>query len=264
MKIGIIGLGVVGTSLLSSFQLKNLSVISYDKYKLIGEFNSILVTDILFLCLPTLFDEEKKEYDKSAIYEICDELQKNNYSGIVVLKSTVEPGTTDKIAIKYNLKFVFNPEFLTSSTAFEDFHNQKHIVLGKSNTIENEDFDILVTFYKSNYPEADISITTAINSESMKIFCNSFYAVKVQFFNELYLLTQKNNSDYNEILSLMLKNGWINKMHTTVPGPDGQLSYGGACFPKDTNALLNYMIRNNSDCYVLKATINERNKFRST
>jgi UDPglucose 6-dehydrogenase len=263
MKIGIIGLGVVGSGILSSFQIKNLSVHSYDKYKLIGDFESILFTDIVFLCLPTLFDEEKKEYNKSAIYEICDELEKNNYEGIVVLKSTVEPSTTDKIAEKYNLKFVFNPEFLTSATAFEDFHEQKHIVLGKSKNINMDEFDILVTFYKSNYPNAEISITSAINSESMKIFCNSFYAVKIQFFNELYLLTQKNNSDYNEILSLMLKNGWINKMHTKVPGPDGKLSYGGACFPKDTNALLNHMIRNNSDCAVLNATVVEQKKFRS-
>ena len=263
MIIGIIGLGVVGSGILSSFQLKNLYVHSYDKYKLIGDFESILFTDIVFLCLPTLFDEEKKEYNKSAIYEICDELEKNNYEGIVVLKSTVEPGTTDKIAEKYNLKFVFNPEFLTSATAFEDFHYQKHIVLGKSKNILMDEFDILVTFYKSNYPDAEISITSVINSESMKIFCNSFYAVKIQFFNELYLLTQKNNSDYDKILDLMLKNGWINKMHTKVPGPDNKLSYGGACFPKDTNALLNHMIRNKSDCAVLNATVVEQKKFRS-
>lgn len=263
MKIGIIGLGVVGSSILSSFQMKKLSVISYDKYKLIGDLELILFSNIIFLCLPTPFNDTTNEYDKSAIYEICDKLEKNNYDGIVVLKSTVEPGTTDKIAEKYNLKIVFNPEFLTSITALEDFHNQKHIVLGKSKNINIDDMDILVNFYKSNYPNAEISITSTINSESMKIFCNSFYAVKIQFFNELYLLTQKNNSDYNEILSLMLKNGWINKMHTKVPGPDGKLSYGGACFPKDTNALLNYMIRNNSVCAVLNATVVEQKKFRS-
>ncbi len=96
----------------------------------------------------------------------------------------------------------------------------------------------------------------------MKIFCNSFYAVKIQFFNELYLLCQKNNSNFNENVNLMLKNGWINKMHTQVPGPDNKLSYGGACFPKDTNALLNYMMKHQSNCKVLQATIDERNSFR--
>ena len=60
----------------------------------------------------------------------------------------------------------------------------------------------------------------------------------------------------------MLKNGWINPMHTNVPGPDGKLSYGGFCFPKDTNALLNHMKRMNTPHNVLQATIDERNVMR--
>ena len=97
----------------------------------------------------------------------------------------------------------------------------------------------------------------------MKIFLNSFYAVKIQFFNELYLLCDKTKTNYNNILDLMLKNNWINPMHTKVPGNDGQLSYGGNCFPKDTNALLNFMKFNNSPHQVLEATIDERNKMRN-
>ena len=54
----------------------------------------------------------------------------------------------------------------------------------------------------------------------------------------------------------------INKMHTTVPGPDGKLSYGGYCFPKDTNALLNLMKKKDAKCKVLNATIEERNEMR--
>jgi UDPglucose 6-dehydrogenase len=206
--------------------------------------------------------KKKKEYNKDSIYEICDKLVENNYTGIVIIKSTVEPSTTNSLAKKYNLKFIHNPEFLSSSTAFEDFHNQTHVVLGKSDNITENELSILENFYKNNYPLATISITNSLESESMKIFCNSFYAVKIQFFNELYLLCQKNNSNFNEIVNLMLKNGWINKMHTQVPGPDNKLSYGGACFPKDTNALLNYMMRHQSDCKVLQATIDERNTFR--
>jgi UDPglucose 6-dehydrogenase len=61
----------------------------------------------------------------------------------------------------------------------------------------------------------------------------------------------------------MIKNGWINNQHTDVPGSDGELSYGGYCFPKDTNALLQYMKRNNVPSDVLDATINERNKMRN-
>ena len=60
----------------------------------------------------------------------------------------------------------------------------------------------------------------------------------------------------------MLKNKWINPMHTNVPGVDGKLSYGGYCFPKDTNALLNHMKREGTHCKVLEATIIERNIMR--
>ena len=96
----------------------------------------------------------------------------------------------------------------------------------------------------------------------MKLFCNNFYAVKIQFFNELYLLCQKINCDFETVKNLMLHNDWINPMHTQVPGSDGQLSYGGLCSPKDTQALLSLMKRNNSPNLVLESCIDERNKMR--
>ena len=96
----------------------------------------------------------------------------------------------------------------------------------------------------------------------MKIFVNSFYAVKVQFFNEIHDLCKKLDTNYETVVKLMLENGWINPMHTAVPGPDGKLSYGGACFPKDTQALYGSMLENGSICEVLGATISERNKMR--
>jgi len=96
----------------------------------------------------------------------------------------------------------------------------------------------------------------------MKLFTNNFYAVKVQFFTELYLLCQKMNIEYNTVKDLMLKNGWINPQHTTVPGPDGKISYGGMCFPKDTNVLLQYMKKNDSPHSILESTVNERNELR--
>ena len=183
-------------------------------------------------------------------------------SRIFVCKSTVEPGTSNDLAKKYGIKIIHNPEFLTARTAFEDFHNQSHIVLGFTSLIQPEDMDKVIHFYKSYYDKAEISVSTSEESESMKIFCNCYYSVKIQFFNELFLTCQKNGSDYNKVREMMLKNNWINPMHTTVPGPDGNLSYGGLCFPKDTNALNHYMIRNGIPNKVLNATIEERNEMR--
>jgi len=260
-SIGIIGLGFVGGAILKSFTLKNINVIGYDKYKMIGSIESILDSDIVFLCLPTLFDEKTQSYNKESIYETCSILNENNYNGIVVIKSTVEPETTTKLSVLYKkLNIIHNPEFLTARTAFEDFHNMTHNVIGCSNNLSQG--DKLVDFYSYYYPNATNSICWSIESESMKIFCNSFYASKIMLFNEYYLLCQKNNSDFNKIKELMLKNNWINPMHTNIPGPDGLLGYGGACFPKDTKALLNYMKEQNTTSDVLESVINSCDNIR--
>ena len=69
--------------------------------------------------------------------------------------------------------------------------------------------------------------------------------------------------DYNTVMELMLKNKWINPMHTKVPGTDGKLSYGGFCFPKDTRALLEHMKRVDTPHAILEAVIEERDQMRS-
>lgn len=268
--VSIIGLGFVGSSMYKSFEIKNIQpnikLFGYDKYKNggIGTLEECINTDIMFLCLPTQYNSKLGQYDKSNIYHICDLLEKHNYKGLVIIKSTVEPETTDNLSIKYkNLKFIHNPEFLTARTAFEDFHNQTHIVLGKSNNCSNEELNNLEIFYKYYYPKADISKCSCLESESMKIFCNCYYSIKVQFFTELYLLCKKNNCNYNIVKDMMIKNNWINQMHTTIPGPDGNISYGGLCFPKDSNALLKYMQKNDTASSILQSSINERNQMRN-
>ncbi len=268
--ISIIGIGFVGKAIMDSFIIKGYenykNLFIYDKYKNggIGNLNDCLNTDIIFLALPTPYSSEKKEYDKSAILDICEFLNTNNYNGAIIIKSTVEPETTENLSKKFQkLNLIHNPEFLSARTAFEDFHNQRHIVLGKSSNCNNTIYNNVIIFYKNNYANAEISECTATESESMKIFCNSFYAVKIQFFTELYLLCQKNNCDFNNIKNLMLKNNWINPMHTQVPGNDGSISYGGLCFPKDTQALNNYMIKKDSHNSVLNSTIEERNILRN-
>ena len=255
--ISVIGLGFVGGSMKKSFKMKGATVVGYDKYKIdTDKFSKCLSSDISFLALPTVFYENTQSYDLSCIYEVCEQLETYNYEGLVVIKSTVEPSTTCKLSVKYpKLKIIHNPEFLTAATAFEDFHNQTHIVLGKGPNILDNELEVLEKFYATYYPDAEISICTSTESESMKSFVNCFYAVKIQFFNELYLLCNKIGCDYYTVKDLMLKNKWINPMHTNVPGIDGKLSYSWYCFPKDTNALLNHMKREGTNCKVLEATI---------
>lgn len=258
MKIGIIGVGFVGGAMKKVFEEKNIEVFAYDKYKKYDAIEEVCKSDIIFLCLPTLFIEECG-YDKKPIYETCDYLEEMQYKGSVVVKSTVEPGTVKKLNKRYSFDIYHNPEFLTARTAYEDFKNQTHIVIGVD--LKKESLNVY-NFYKKHWPNAKISICKTEESEAMKLFCNNFYSMKIMIFNEFYDLCKKQNLDYNIITELMLKNEWINKMHTEVPGPDGKLGYGGACFIKDTNALLEHTKRIGSLNSILNSCIKERNLLR--
>ena len=263
MIISIVGLGFVGTAIKECLVKKNiLEIIIYDKYKNngIGSIDDCLKSDIMFLCLPTVYDISTKEYDLKPIIENLNILNEKNYKGIVVIKSTLMPGTTQNLQIKYsNLNLCHNPEFLSAKTAREDFMNQKHIILGKT---DNKKLNNLFNFYKKYWPVAEISISSSDESEAAKLGCNCFYSVKIQFFNELFMMCKKQNMDFIRVRDMMLKNEWINPMHTKVPGTDGKLSYGGLCFPKDTNALSSHLNNLSIPGKVLDATIEERNLMR--
>jgi nucleotide sugar dehydrogenase len=272
--VGVAGLGFVGGALAKSFESRGQSTICYDKYRDggINELDDLLIADIIFLCLPTPY-VEGHGFDTTALHQVCKFLSRAEFFGLVVIKSTVEPGTTEELSERYQLNMVHNPEFLTARTAFKDFDNQKHIVIGEyllKNRVLSNGLNIprgaglgyLCQVYKMLYPDASISMCTSGESESMKLFCNNFYAVKVQMFNEFYLLCQRIGVDFDSVKDMMLRNDWINPMHTNVPGPDGNLSYGGACFPKDIKGLRDFMKRMSTPHEVIEATISERNKIR--
>ena len=289
--IGIIGVGVLGTAILETLQDFNitksqtvkLTLRPYDKYKNIGCVYDLLSADFIFVCLPTEYDHDLREYDKREINNICRLLSNYNYNGVIVIKSTIEPTTTEKLYMSYpNLQFVHNPEFLTARTAKDDFKNQSHIVLGITSNTLDKSVSLIVKFYLNVFNavfkhDLDtlnktqilspilnpiLSICTSNESESMKLFCNSFYATKIQFFTEIKLLCDKMNINYNNVRDLMLKNNWINPMHTMIPGNDGNISFGGMCFPKDINALNAFMEKNNSPHEVINSVTLENKMMR--
>lgn len=272
IKVSIIGLGFVGSAMLKSFNEKIANVTNsaytiygYDKYKNggIGVFDNCIDSQIIFTALPTLYDEVTHSYDNTPTINVLTELTKKGFNGIVIIKSTVVPTFTEELSKKFpTINLIHNPEFLTARTAYEDFHSQKHIVLGKSKNCQQEAYDQAIAFYSCLYPNASISNCTSTESESVKIYCNTFYAIKIQYFNELYLLSKKTGADFNAVVDIMLKNKWINPMHTEVPGHDGKLSYGGLCFPKDTMALNEFMKNYESPSAVLSACVEEHNLMR--
>jgi UDPglucose 6-dehydrogenase len=260
-KVGICGYGFVGGAIYDFFMNRipedGYIISVYDKYKHINTFKVLLDTDLIFICLPTNYDDNLKTYDMKEISSTVNMLNENNYKGLVVIKSTVLPNYCEDINSLYSdLKIFNNPEFLSARTAKEDFATQKYIILGYT-SMTKKDINYLLDFYSELFPKADISVATSKETALMKLGCNSFYATKIQYFTELYLLCRELDCDYDVVKNMMLGNQWINPMHTMVPGTDEKISYGGMCFPKDIAALSEYMKELGVSNLVVDATIKD-------
>lgn len=267
-KIGVCGVGFVGTAITSFFSKNKFQdiyeVFLYDKYKNINTLEYLLTTDILFICLPTNFYATTKTYNMFEVDEILDHLHSYKYKGVVLLKSTVLPTyCSEKNRDFADLILVHNPEFLTARTATKDFENQRHIILGLTPQAKPGLDKYLYNFYSYAFPDATIAFTDSTVSGMVKLVCNSFYATKVQFFTEIFLVCSALDINYDMVKNLCIQNGWINPQHTSVPGPDSLISFGGLCLPKDIAALHSFVQNMHLPCKVLKATIEERDEMRN-
>lgn len=160
-----------------------------------------------------------------------------------------------------NLSIVTNPEFLSAKTAVEDFRNQRHVVLGYTR-YSRDTIIKLEELYREVLGALVITVVDANEAALIKLGCNSFYATKIEYFTELYMLCKKIGVSYENVKNGMLENGWINRNHTEVPGSDGKVSYGGMCLPKDIKALSGYMEEIGSINVVIKGVIEEREMLR--
>lgn len=245
LHIGICGYGFVGSAVHAFLESLNYQITIYDKFKepFQNNLNLLLTTDLLFVCLPTLFSETLSAYDMTELDVTLAVLNNMNYAGYVLIKSTVQPNYCNaKNALYPFLKIMHNPEFLTARSAKEDFANQNHIVVGfTKETYTLPVMGVIKSFYQALFPNAHLSLVSADMAALVKLTCNAFYALKVQYFTEIYFTCRHLDICYNDLRLLILKNGWIHEKHTQVPGPDGQVSYGGLCFPKDVAALSSFL-----------------------
>ena len=169
---------------------------------------------------------------------------------IIVIKSTVPPGTTKKIDTKSkNINIVFNPEFLTEQNFIEDFKKQNRIVIGGN----EKSVQVIEEVYKRVFPSTTIIKTDATTAEMIKYLTNTFLATKVSFANEIKMICDKIDVDYDEVVEYSLYDKRLGNSHWAVPGPDGKLGFGGSCFPKDINALIYFAKEKGLDLDLLQS-----------
>ena len=235
MNIGIIGYGVVGKAATLTFE-KEYNVLKYDKFQKLDNFNSLLVSDFVFIMVPTPFDCESNRVDISAVKESLDRLQSLGFKNTVVIKSTVPPGTCSSLSQYYDYEIAFNPEFLRESTTpNEDFAEQETIVIGTEKT---STFDSVKKMYeKVAVAHASYYHTSRSEAEMIKTAQNTMLASRVALANMIFDACDDNNISYKKVREIAFDRFDILGPHMVqVPGPDGLRGFGGKCLPKDIRA----------------------------
>ena len=271
MKLGIVGQGFVGLALKAGFE-KHYEIETYDKYEVDKSTcdlaDLVAKCKVIFVCVPTPMNEDGSCHT-DIVDSVVKEINKWSYAywgnidkkPTVVIKSTVAPGTTDKLHRKYkSVDVIFNPEFLTEATFIEDFKNQNRIIIGGIRRGTNK----LRQVYSKVFPRTTIVKTGAKHAEMVKYFTNCFLATKVSFANEMKMLCDELDLDYDKVVEYATYDERLGKTHWAVPGPDGELGFGGHCLPKDLNALISVAVDNSLGLYinVLSGVLETNNKVR--
>jgi nucleotide sugar dehydrogenase len=237
-SIGIIGQGFVGTATLEGLR-NHFQVFTYDKFHDDKSTSKDMLevcssAQIIFVCLPTPMRKDGS-CDLSILQDVVYEIDNYNLNNIVVIKSTIPPGTTSEFNNNCkNVQVIFNPEFLTEANYIDDFKNQNRIIIGGPRPAST----IVKNMFRKVFQEVPIIKTGSNTAESVKYFINTFLATKVSFANEFKQICDTVEVDYDKVVEYALYDHRLGKTHFSTPGPDGKSGFGGSCFPKDINALI--------------------------
>lgn len=219
MQVGIIGVGVVGGTLKRWFaEHTDHDVRCLDPYKNMAD--SLEGCSAIFISVPA--PANSRGQDLSTI-ENAVRLAKQ-YTDYVFIRSTVLPGTNDK------LKSISMPEFLTERRAYEDLCNLP-VLVGKCD-------EKLVRYL---FPEKQIIMVSNTEAELAKYTHNCFGAWKVSYFNIISKVCQQMGANFDAVKFAAGITGFIEPTHTQVPGPDGLFGYGGKCFPENMEAFKSFL-----------------------
>jgi UDPglucose 6-dehydrogenase len=254
LKLGIVGEGVVGSAVSFAFNTNSVTQLIVDPAKYITTVADLVRSDpgIIFVCVPTPNNNSFK-VDISVVRSVLSEIGSVKYTGIVVIKSTMTPDCLIQLQADFNLRLVYNPEFLTEATAMADFVNPCMQVLGGN---ESDCIEVAQAYTNHSIVEqAPIFKTDFVTASLIKYTINSWLATKVIFMNEINHLQSVVGGDWGQLVEIIKSDPRIGNSHLQVPGPDGHYGFGGKCFPKDTMAFLNYAQTQDVKLSVLTAAI---------
>lgn len=258
-KVGIIGLGYVGSAIYDACQFSNFRIvcIDIDPLKTTGTYEDIADCDAVFVCVPSP-TKDNDECDTSILSSVLYHLK--DYKNVIISKTTAPPAFYEKMQLAYpNLIYV--PEFLTAENAGRDFSQTKSVIIGGAVQAYQRE---ALRFLKAIQPIEEYELCTIGEAALAKYIVNSFLATKVVFMNEMSELATAHNYDWRSIHRLLLLDKRMGDSHLRVPGPDGQYGFGGMCFPKDTSAFLRYAGKLGIQLTILKTALKKNVLLRLT
>jgi len=258
-KIGIIGYGIVGSAIAETFK-DSCEIYIYDKYKFYSSLKNVCEeSEFIFICLPTPIKQGK--IDLSIIEENISDVVKytNNTNKIVIIKSTIVPGTTINIEKKYpHTLWSFNPEFLRESTYLEDAVNPDRIVIGSSNAQVSLR---LLDLYTKRFPGVKIFRTDPTTAEIVKYTANCLLATIVLHNNIMFDICQSLDLSWEEVASMVKEDRRLHSLQGYFQ-VTSQRGWGGKCFFKDCSALIGRAKELKVDVSFIEKMINENLRIR--
>ena len=241
MKIGVIGIGNVGQANVKGFESLGHTVLEHDiKYN--TTIQNVLDTEIVFICT-----------HEDNVTSVVKELNLFEYKGVVAVRSTILPGTTDKLIKKYNLDICFVPEFLRQDFADEDFADCALLAIGTYNLASArtvaQAFDTL--------PKS-IEYMLPTEAEILKYYNNCYASLRIVFANMMYDIAKTYNVDYDIIKNAYVKTGKSSGQYLNVN--EDLRGYSGACLPKDTIALMELVEKLQLHYDLIKTVHNDNSK----
>jgi len=256
MKIGIIGIGIIGKACKYGFEKLGHTVICHDII-LDTKLEDVLDTHITYICVPTPSDEDGS-CNTSIVEGVVYELNKLGYAGIVAIKSTVKPTTTEMLMEETGMNICFVPEFLRERCSISDFtENHDLLAIGTHSQTTYE----MIKKCHGNYPK-NHSHLTPTEAELLKYYSNVINALKVVFANEMYEICKTVGADYTKIKETFIKRGTTKDLYLDVN--DNFRGYAGMCLPKDTRALDSFVKELGLDLKLFETMESENDKFKKT